>query len=468
MSTSAKASRGRGRMGTWIAAVLVGSVLAAQAPAPACGGEATPDTLAPIARAVLPSIVSVTGATDADSERPSVDRMVGDVFRDLFGDDAATGRQPVAAGVILDASGLVLTSAHAVVGVEGLEAVTADGIRHGVTLVGSDRKTGVAVIRLAGPGPFAPATFADSDAVHVGDLVLAFGSPYGLGPTVTAGIVGATPRPRPTGAIDELFQTDAATFPAGAGGALVNGRGEVIGLATMLTSDPFGITFAMPANRARKVAAELVRSGEVARGAIDARLQPVTPGLARALRLPEAVGVVITEVAPRGAAANGGLRPGDVVTRLFGQRVETPYDIDRVLRDSAPGQTMELDYWRQGQRYVSRMTLAREADSLLARPFAGRAAALLRAEVRALTPEMGVVVSHVRPDGGASQAGLRAGDIIREVNQQPVRTMGDFQRLVDGVKPGDWLAFLVQRGRVPVYVAVEARRTDVSALPATR
>jgi S1-C subfamily serine protease len=297
---------------------------------------------------------------------------------------------------------------------------------------------------------------------------MAVGSPHGFGITVTAGIIGAVPRAKPARAVDDLLQTDAATFPAGAGGALVNGHGEVIGLISVLTSDPFGITFALPGNRVRDVAARLSRDGAVHRGSIQVQFQPVTPGLARALRLSEPGGLLITHVSPRGAAAASGLRSGDVVSRLDGQRLSSTYDVERLLRDSAPGQVVEIAYWRRGQARVSRVTLTRETDEAPERPVASRSAALLRFEVRALTPEMGVVVSHVRGPVPAGEPGVRAGDIIREIDQQPVRTIEDFNRLMEGVRPGGWLAMLVQRGRSALYLAVEARRSERSAMPSVR
>jgi serine protease Do len=206
----------------------------------------------------------------------------------------------------------------------------------------------------------------------------------------------------------------------------------------------------------------------VARGSLDARFQGVTPGLGRALGLPDGAGLLIADLNPQGAAARAGVRQGDIVTKLDGRPVEVPYDVEHVLRTSAPAQTIELTYWRRGRFLVSRVSLGKEVEPAPARPLASRPAAMLRFDVRALTPEMGVVVALVRPDRPAVEPGLRVGDIIREINQEPIRTMADFGRLVDAVKPGDWLALLVQRGQAAVYVAVEARETAISAMPGTR
>jgi serine protease Do len=447
----------------YIRAVLAGTLLLGLlVVSRIAGAEAVRDSLAPLARAVLPAVVTIT----APGVRGPQDGLLPNLLSELFGEVVEEGRrQAVATGVILEPDGLVLTAAHAVSELGDLEVITADGVRRKATVLGLDRQTDVAVLRLAAGGPLPQAKLGDSEAVRVGDWVLAIGTPYGLGATVTGGIISALPRTHPVAAVDDLLQTDAATFSDSAGGPLVNAGGEVIGITTLLTAHNFGISFALPSNTARKIVSRLARDGAVRRGSLGARVQSLTPGLARALRRSEPGGLLISDVSPRGAAARAGLRAGDVVARLHGRNLETPYDVERILRDSSPAQTMELTYWRQGQVRASRVTLGTEVEQRPGRPFSSRNAAMLRFEVRALTPEMGVVVAHVRPDVPAPEAGLRPGDIIREINQEPVRTIDDFERLVDPVKPGDWLALLVQRGRTAVYVAVEARRADISAMP---
>jgi serine protease Do len=292
----------------------------------------------------------------------------------------------------------------------------------------------------------------------VGDWVAAVGAPYGLGATVTAGIISATARPRAMSAVDDLLQTDAVTFPDSAGGPLLDARGRVVGITTILTGQDFGISFAMPANAARRVFAQLAREGRVARGTLDARVQRLTAGLVRAFSIPELSGVIVSEVSARGAAATAGLRAGDVLVALEGKPLDSPYAVERALRDSRPGQVASVTYWRKGQVQVSPVKLGRESDEAPAPPFSSPIAIRLQFEVRAITPELGVVVAHVRRSGAPAEARVRAGDVIRELNGQPVRTIADFDRLARAVKPGEWVGLLVQRGRVPVYVAVEARQ----------
>lgn len=450
---------------TTVGAAFLGLLLLARA----AGGQVGPDSLASLARLALPAVVTITVPDESGPDLSDHDGPPAEVLYELFGGGLLKGRrQAVAAGVILDPDGLVITSAHAVAGAGDIEATAADGVSRKATVVGLDRKTDVAVLRLRGTGPFPHARLGDSDEVRVGDWVLAIGSPYGLGATVTRGIISAMPRARPRAVVDDLLQTDAATFRDSVGGPLVNARGEVIGFTTVLTLHDFGISFALPSNAARKIVAQLVRAGAVTRGSLDARFQGLTAGLGRALRQPDAAGLLIADINPEGAAAKAGFRQGDVVTKLDGRPVDVPYDVEHVLRTSSPAQTIELTYRRRGRILVSRVSLGKEVEPSPARPLSSRPAAMLRFDARALTPEMGVVVALVRRDRPAAEPGLRVGDIIREINQEPIRTMADFERLVDAVKPGDWLALLVQRGQAAVYVAVEARETAISAMPGTR
>jgi S1-C subfamily serine protease len=437
-----------------VAGLLVGLLLGAGQ----AGAQAFEPTDAAALRRVLPAVVTLSlRGEDQRLDLPETQSSGGELLLDLFGDRLSEPRRiPVASGVIVDVRGLVVTAAHAVEDNEDeLEASTSGGAVYKVAVVGVDRKTDVAVLRLIGAGPFPHAAFGDSSAIGVGTPVFAVGTPFGLGSTVTAVIISATPRVRPAAFVDELIQTDAATFPDSAGGPLLNARGEVIGLLTVLTQYDFGIGFALPSNVASRIVGRLARDGEVRRGTLDVRVQRLTPGLSRALVLPEPTGLVVTDVASRAEVAKLGLLVGDVLTRIDNVALSAPYDLERALRDSEPGQKVELAYWRKGRASTARVVLVATTQKSVRRPFASRSAALLRFEVRPITPELGVVVELARPDG-TNEPGVHAGDVIRAINQQPVRTVAEFERAVEHVRPGEWIALLVQRGRVPVLVGVKA------------
>lgn len=423
---------------------------------------------------MLPAVVSITAPA---TEGPATEREGRDEpMRGLLGELLGEGRrQPVAAGLIIHPSGLVVTAAHTIDDgqpageIPGMEAVTAEGVAHRVELVGVDRKTRIALIRLVGRGAFPHVALGDSASARVGDRALAVGAPYGLGSTATAGIISALPRRRPAAMVDELIQTDAATFPESSGGPLVDDRGSVIGLVTVLTAEDFGISFALPSNVVQKVVTQLARDGIVKRGALGARVQRLTPGLTRALATPTSAGLLVAELSSDGAAAKAGLHPGDVLTEVDGRPLEAVYDLDRALRDSSPGQAMQFVRWRKGERQVSRVVLGGDTEKPpVVRPLSSRAASMLGFDVRPVAHDIGVVVSHVRPDDRFDEPPLRPADVILEIDQHVVKTMADFDRLVDGIKSGQWLAFRVQRGRAAIYVAVEARdgsRVYATGLP---
>ncbi len=416
-----------------------------------------PATFRTAAEAIIPSVIEITLPLEGEPDEmdaPEPGTSTWQLLKGLFGERLEADRRTVAVGVVLDPRGLALTSAHNLRGAGDIQATTADGTVHRATVVGVDEKTDLAVIRLSGAGPFPYASLADSDTMGVGDWVLAISAPYGLGTTVTAGVIGATGRARPMAPIDEWFQTDAFTYADSAGGPLVNLRGEVVAFATVLASAEIGVGFAIPSNLAFPIYSQLVQRGRVLRSSLDARVQPLTPGLVEALGVRERRGLLVSDVVTHGAGAQAGLRPGDILLTLDGTALEMPYDLDRALRAGVPGQPMTLTVWRHGHEQTVRVNSAREPSETPKRPFATRAASMLGFEVRPLTPDFGVVVTRVDPSSQAAAAGLRPGDIVREITYQVIHTISDFQRAIETLREGDWLAVLVQRGQLASYIAV--------------
>jgi serine protease Do len=413
-----------------------------------------PATFRTAAAAIIPSVIEITlplenefDEIDAPDPRISTWRLL----KGLLGERLEADRRTVAVGVVLDPRGLALTSAHNLQGADDIQATAADGTVHRVTVVGVDEKTDLAVIRLSGAGPFPYATLADSDTMRVGDWVLAISAPYGLGTTVTAGVIGATGRARPLAPIDEWFQTDAFTYADSAGGPLVNLRGEVVAFSTVLASAEIGVGFAIPSNLASPIYRQLAQRGRILRNSLDARVQPLTPGLAEALGVRERRGLLVSDVATHGAGERAGLRHGDILLTLGGTPLEMPYDLDRALRAGAPGQPMTLTVRRDGHEQTVRVDLASESSVTATRPLA---ASVLGFDVRPITPDFGVVVTRVDPSGPAAAAGLRAGDIVREITFRIIYTIGDFHRATETLREGEWLAVLVQRGQLALYLAV--------------
>ncbi len=419
-------------------------------------------TFADLAEAVKPAVINVTVKGRAPAREP------GDVFGDPrpfgpgpFGRGPTPGpRRGLGSGVIIDASGVALTNAHVVQGADEVEVALADGSRHPARVVGLDTKTDLAVLRIQGARSFPALRLGNSDEVRVGDWVLAVGSPFGLDATVTSGIVSAKARHIGAGPYDDFLQTDAAINPGNSGGPLVNMRGEVIGINTAIVRGGNGIGFAIPSNLARRVSAELLDKGRVTRGWLGVALQPLTPELAQVFKVQDGKGALVADVQPDSPAARAGVRSGDVVVGFNGKPVADPGDLARAVAMTDPGQTVRLTIRRDGADRTLEVRLGEQAGE------APRAR--LGLEVRPVTPVVarelgldsteGVVVTGVEDDSPAEDAGVRRGDVIREVNRRPIRSLADFDQAVKALKPGETVTLRLQRGRTALYVALAPSR----------
>jgi serine protease Do len=293
----------------------------------------------------------------------------------------------------------------------------------------------------------------DSGRIRVGDWLVTVGAPKGLEGTVTAGIVTATPVAGSVDLLAGLLQTDAATGRGSSGGPLVSTDGEIVGLIVGFDAD--GMSYARPSNAVRKVYLELVERGHVRRAWLGIATQTLSPELARALGARDTAGILVADVSPDGPAAAAGLRSGDIVTAIDGTAIASRARLDRVVDDLAPGRTVRLSVRRAAVARVIRVTLGDEPDEWKLPPDLARARKLLGIGARALTPTMGVVAADVEPMSPAGQAGLEAGDVLREINGRLIRTLRDFQDAMRSVKTGTPVLMLVQRGDAAVYVALE-------------
>src|SRR5918996_512335 len=440
---------------------LLGSGLADSTAAPAVIPVQMPldgGTFAKVAEAVKPAVVNVNTERTGPGRSPLEEFYGEEFFKRFFGN--APERMPrrgLGSGVIIDPSGVALTNAHVVEGAGQVEVTLLDGTKHKAKVVGLDKKTDVAVLRLEADGkkfPFLP--LGDSNEVQVGDWVLAVGSPFGLQATVTSGIVSAKARQIGAGPYDDFLQTDAAINPGNSGGPLVNMRGEVIGINTAIVRGGSGIGFAIPASMAKRVSAQLLETGKVTRGWLGVVLQPLTPDLAASFGAQAKKGVLVSEVTPESPAAKAGLRSGDIVLEVDGRIVDSPGDVARAVGLADPGRKTKLTLWRDKAR--------RTVDVVLGEAPGERQASRLGFEVRPLTPELareldrrstqGVVVTRVEDGSAAEEAGIRRGDVIVEVNRQPVRTLADFERTTRDIPKGERLTVRVERGDVALYMAM--------------
>jgi serine protease Do len=457
----------RGRMIT--APVIEAPILPVQMPL-------TTGTFAKVADAIKPAVININtvfkGGVGGGPGRTPFEEFFGEeFFRRFFGDTPERiPQRSLGSGVIVDPSGIALTNAHVVEKATDIEVVTLDGSKHKAKVIGLDKKTDLAVLKLDdGKATFKYARLGDSERIQVGDWVIAVGSPFGLQSTVTAGIISAKARQIGQGPFDDFLQTDAAINPGNSGGPLVNMQGEVVGINTAIVAGGSGIGFAIPINMAKKIYTELVAKGKVTRGWLGVSIQPLTPELAKSFGAKDTKGVLISDVIPDSPASKSGLKSGDILLEFNGKKMEVPSDLQRAVGLSSPSQDAKIKVLRdQSERTLEIRIGEAPEERAEARGNGQRGRSLLGLDVRPVTPEIarqlnlpspeGVVVARVEDGSAAAEAGVQRGDVIREINRQRVRTLADFERLTKDSKEGDRLTVLLQRGPMSLYVAFTVGR----------
>ena len=460
-------------------------------------------TFGQVIKQIGPTVVNIRTETNGKARRrpgrPNNRGEGQDPFQDFFDryfgqnpdddqnpfDGQGNGRQrSLGSGVVLNANGYIITNFHVVDGADRIRVRIKDdppGMLHDAKVIGSDRETDLAVIKIDPPkeGTFQAARLGDSDKMSVGDWVVAVGSPFDLENTVTAGIVSAIGRNiNPGRQFQSFIQTDAAINPGNSGGPLVNMQGEVVGINTAIVAGGAGIGFAIPSNMAKKIYTELQAKGRVTRGWLGVSIQPLTPELAKSFGVKDTKGVLVSEVMPDSPAAKSGLKQGDILIEFEGKKVDAPADLQRAVGLSNPGQSAKLKLWRgQDGKAPEEKTLEvkigeapdeREAQQRSGGGGSGSRSGMLGMDVEPITPEIarqlnlrsteGVVVRRVEDGGTAADAGIQRGDVIREINRQRVRSQADYDRMTKDVKEGDRITMLLQRGQFSQYVAFTVGR----------
>lgn len=407
---------------------------------------------APVLKPALAAVVNISSSRVVRTPGAPFDPGYSDpLFEQFFGDQFSR-RAPreerehsLGSGVIVAADGYILTNNHVVDQANNITVALPDKREFKGKVVGSDPKTDVAVIKIAATN-LPTLAFGDSDKLQVGDYVFAIGDPFGIGETATMGIVSATGR----GNLDiedyeDFIQTDAAINPGNSGGALINARGELVGINTAILSGEGGgnqgIGFAIPINMARRVMDQILRHGKVTRGYLGVGIEEVTPDLARAFYVPAGKGALIGDVSPDGPGSKAGLRRGDVIEELDGEAVNGANDLRLRIASLAPGTTVHLKVLRDGGSRDIAVTLGELPEKANEPPSGGEGeeSPMRGVQVDDLTPYLrrqlglppatkGVVVANVSPDSPAADAGLQRGDVIEEVNHDPVETVVEYRQ----------------------------------------
>jgi serine protease Do/serine protease DegQ len=428
---------------------LLVAALPASAQLPAVATRDGLPTLAPVIERVAPAVVNIAVLGSSPEEQNPLLR--DPYFRRFFGLQPPQPQLSAGSGVIVDAkAGYVMTNHHVIKEAREVMVTLKDNRRFPAKLVGTDAGTDIALLKIEAEG-LSQAGFGDSDALRVGDFVVAIGNPFGIGQTVTSGIVSAVGRSglSPEG-YEDFIQTDAAINPGNSGGALINLRGELVGINTAIigpSGGNVGIGFAVPVNMARAVMQQLVRFGEVRRGYLGVQMQTLTPELAQKLGVPVKDGAAITAVQPGSPAERAGLRAGDVVTALNGRPVRGSAELRAQSGVIPAGETVELRVQRGRESHTLRV----KTGQVEARDTAGGetiaqlpGARLVVAErASARGKERGVLVAGIEQGSAAFRHGLRAGDFIIGVNR---RRIGSVAELAAALGTGESVALNVVRG----------------------
>ena len=475
-------------------ALFAAAIMALATAARPASADQAPISFADLAERLSPAVVNV--ATIARVQAPPrgamPDRPRGapespfeEFFRDFFDRQQQQQRpgqaqrrpvQSLGSGFIIDPSGIVVTNNHVIADSDGVTITLANGETYDAEVLGADAKTDIAVLKIESDEPFAFVPWGDSDDSRVGDWILAIGNPFGLGGTVTAGIISARARNINAGPYDDFIQTDASINRGNSGGPMFNLAGEVIGINTAIFSPSggsVGIGFAVPSNLAEPIVAQLRDIGRTQRGWLGVRIQTVTDGIAEGLGLDEARGALVAGIAPGGPAEASGLMAGDVVLSFDGRVVDEMRNLRRIVAETEIGKPVDVIVWRRGREVhisVEVGELEETPQLAAADPDAGmpgQTADVLGMTLSPLSANLreqftlgddvnGVVITGVTGDSAAAERGIRPGDIIVEVGQEEVSTPSDVAGKVRAIKQlgSKSVLLLVQRGGDLRFVAV--------------
>ncbi len=434
-----------------------------------------------VASAVTPSVVTITSEKLVQPTSGPTQFFGNDpFFRRFFGNPGEGQQQPMkehalGSGVIVNADGYILTNNHVVSGADELTVMTSDGKKMSAKVVGTDPRTDLAVVKVdAKDLPAMP--FGDSDAVKIGEWVMAVGSPFSenLQHTVTAGIVSATGRSGMNlNDYEDFIQTDAAVNPGNSGGALVDLDGQLIGINTAIasrTGGSNGIGFAIPSNMAMDVMNDLITKGKVTRGWLGVSIQNVTPDLASAMNLKNTDGILVNKVLDNGPAGDAGMQQGDVIVKLNGNAMRNVSDLRLAVARIEPGSKATLTVLRDGREKDVTVTLGEyPADDASVNGETGETRQEnLGMTVEPVTPDLtqqfnldkdarGLVVTSVADGSPASDAGIQPGDLVLKVNRQAVSNIKQLQDAVNGTEKGSPTLFLMSRGGNTFFVALRPK-----------
>ena len=464
-----------------LAALALGAFLAVALTLPAgAQAQSRPDSFANLADELLPTVVNIS--TTQKVEETEQRRQFEEFFEDFFNrrqpdqgrpdqrrpqppgrDGPRRAPSSLGSGFVIDEAGYIVTNNHVIEGADEVTVRFHDDTTMSAEIVGRDDKTDLALLKVETDRDLRAASWGDSRKTRIGDWVLAIGNPFGLGSTVTAGIVSARSRDINAGPYDDFIQTDASINRGNSGGPMFNVDGQVIGVNTAIFSPSggsIGIGFAIPSAIAENVIEQLREFGDVRRAWLGVRIQSVTEELAEGLRLEDPRGALVASVSEGGPAASAGIRQGDVILRFDGQEVTEMRELPRMVAETRIGKTVDVVVWRKGERTTVEVDLGKLDDEAVARfrdqqsqpdggaagPDTGSVLGMGLAELNQETRQKfgleksakGVVVTEVDPSSSAAEKGLSAGDVIVEVDQEEVASPAEIAQKIEQAREGGY------------------------------
>ncbi|MGE5190697.1 MAG: DegQ family serine endoprotease [Gemmatimonadota bacterium] len=441
---------------------------------PAAALRMVPVDIPALVKEVSPAVVNISTTQVVRFDRPRMRSPFGhdpfeDFWNNYFGNmPREQKRQSLGSGFIVSEDGYILTNNHVIEKADEVSVTLLDKEQFKAKVVGADPKTDIALIKINAGKKLPHVALGDSDKLEIGEWVVAIGNPFGLGHTVTAGIVSAKGRIIGSGPYDDFIQTDASINPGNSGGPLFNLRGEVVGINTAIIQGGQGIGFATPIDLAKSILSQLKDKGRVTRGWLGVQIQRLTPDIAEGLGIPGKHGALVSEVLKDGPAEKAGIRTGDVIVSFDGRSVADEHELAQLVAATKPGSKATVDVIRDRKEVRIPLTVGVMEGEKEARHAGGPDLSKgLGLTVQDISPEIarrfdvenrkGVIVTQVEGGSPADDAGFQEGDIVRSINRDPVKNAKEFGELLRKFKDEKTVLFRVERGEGALFLAVKMK-----------